>query len=43
VNLNTGETPGGHKLAPRVATNSIYVDASHPSALVLPVIYPDGK
>jgi predicted acyl esterase len=44
VNPNTGEAPGGHKLPPRVATNSVYVDASHPSALVLPVIYPDdGK
>jgi predicted acyl esterase len=44
VNPNTGEAPGGHKLAARVATNSVYVDASHPSALVLPVIYPDdGK
>jgi uncharacterized protein len=43
VNPNTGEAPGGHKLAPRVATNSVYMDASHPSALVLPVIYPDGK
>lgn len=41
VNPNTGEPPGEHKLSPRVATNSIYVDASHPSALVLPVIYPD--
>ncbi len=43
VNPNTGEAAGGHKLAPRVATNSVYVDASHPSALVLPVIYPDDK
>ncbi len=43
VNPNTGEAPGGHKLPPRVATNSVYMDASHPSALVLPVIYPDGK
>jgi hypothetical protein len=41
VNPNTGEAPGEHKLAPRVAANSVYVDASHPSALVLPVIYPD--
>ena len=43
VNPNTGEAAGGHKIAPRVATNSVYVDASHPSALVLPVIYPDAK
>jgi putative CocE/NonD family hydrolase len=40
VNPNTGEAPGEHKLPPRVAVNSIYMDAAHPSALVLPVIYP---
>jgi hypothetical protein len=43
VNSNTGEAPGGHSQAPRVATNSVYMDATHPSALVLPVVYPDGK
>jgi uncharacterized protein len=43
VNPNTGEPAGQHKLPPRVATNSVYMDAAHPSALVLPVIYPDGK
>jgi predicted acyl esterase len=43
VNQNNGEAPGEHKLKPRVATNSVYMDASHPSALVLPVIYPDAK
>ena len=43
VNANTGEAAGGHVLKPRVATNSIYMDASHPSALVLPVVYPEGK
>ena len=43
VNPNTGEAPGQHNLPPRVATNMIYVDASHPSALVLPVIYPEGQ
>jgi putative CocE/NonD family hydrolase len=44
VNPNTGEAPGEHKLAPRVARNSVYMDAAHPSALVLPVVYPeDGK
>lgn len=42
VNPNTGEPAGQHKLAPRVAVNSVFVDAGHPSALVLPVIYPDG-
>jgi len=41
VNPNNGEAPGEHRLKPRVATNTIYMDASHPSALVLPVIYPD--
>lgn len=40
VNPNTGEAEGEGKLKPRVATNSVYHDASHPSALVLPVIYP---
>lgn len=43
VNPNTGEAPGQHNLPPRVATNMIYMDASHPSALVLPVIYPEGQ
>ncbi|HEX3699428.1 MAG TPA: CocE/NonD family hydrolase, partial [Phenylobacterium sp.] len=43
INPNTGEAPGEHKLAPRVAHNSIYMDAAHPSALVLPVVYPDEK
>ena len=40
VNPNTGEAEGAQKLKPRVATNSVYHDAAHPSALVLPVIYP---
>jgi hypothetical protein len=43
VNDNNGAPPGDHKAAPRVATNSVYMDAAHPSALVLPVVYPDGK
>jgi predicted acyl esterase len=43
VNPNTGEAAGEHKLPARVATNSVYMDASHPSALVLPVVYPDAK
>jgi predicted acyl esterase len=43
VNPNTGEAPGKHSLKPRVATNSVYMDASHPSALVLPVVYPAEK
>jgi predicted acyl esterase len=41
VNSNTGEPPGQARLKPRVATNSIYMDATRPSAIVLPVIYPD--
>ena len=43
VNPNTGDAPGQHKLAARVATNSVYMDAGHPSALVLPVVYPETK
>ncbi|HEY2750031.1 CocE/NonD family hydrolase [Phenylobacterium sp.] len=43
VNPNTGEAPGEHRQAPRVATNSVFMDAAHPSALVLPVVYPDAK
>ena len=43
VNPNTGEAPGSHLQKPRVATNIIYLDASHPSALVLPVVYPAEK
>jgi len=43
VNPNTGEGPGG-KARPRVAVNTIYMDAGHPTALVLPVVYPaEGK
>jgi putative CocE/NonD family hydrolase len=40
VNPNTGEAPGEHKLAPRIAVNTLYLDRDHPTALVLPVIYP---
>lgn len=40
VNPNNGEAPGEHGMKPRVATNTIYMDQSHPSALVLPVVYP---
>ena len=35
VNRNTGED-GGHA-PPRVATNTVYMDRDHPTALVLPV------
>ena len=41
VNDNNGEAPGEH-LKPRVATNTIYLDRDHPSALVLPVVYLDA-
>jgi len=41
VNPNTGEAEGEHSLKPRVARNSVYMDAAHPSALVLPVVYPE--
>src|SRR5579859_425970 len=43
VNNNNGAAPGDRKTPPRVATNTVYMDATHPSALVLPVVYPDGK
>jgi putative CocE/NonD family hydrolase len=39
VNPNTGAAPGA-KSTPRVAANTIYMDAAHPSAIVLPVVYP---
>jgi predicted acyl esterase len=42
VNDNNGEAPGEH-LKPRVAANSVYFDHDHPSALVLPVVYLDGR
>jgi predicted acyl esterase len=40
VNPNTGDPPGAAKAPPRVATNAIHMDAAHPTALVLPVVYP---
>ena len=40
VNDNTGQPGGVHTLKPRVAVNTIYFDKDHPSALVLPVVYP---
>ena len=43
VNGNNGAPPGDHKAAPRVATNTVYMDATHPSALVLPMVYPAEK
>jgi uncharacterized protein len=41
VNPNNGAAPGDTTTPPRVATNSLYMDKDHPTALVLPVIYPD--
>jgi hypothetical protein len=38
VNPNTGELPG-RDVATRIARNAIYLDATHPSAIRLPVIY----
>ena len=38
VNPNTGEAPGESTLSPRIATNAIYHDAAHPSAIVLPIV-----
>jgi len=38
VNPNTGEAPGKNDKPPRVAHNTIYHDAKHPTALVLPVV-----
>ncbi len=32
--------PGAADAPPRVATNAIHMDAAHPTALVLPVVYP---
>ena len=32
VNPNTGEAPGAAKLKPRVAVNTVYLDATRPSA-----------
>ncbi len=40
VNPNNGDLPGLGTAKPRVATNTIYFDKTHPSALVLPVVYP---
>jgi predicted acyl esterase len=42
VNHNNGEAPGEH-LKPRVATNTVYFDKGHPSALVLPIVYLDQR
>jgi predicted acyl esterase len=38
VNPNTGHAPGEEVAVPRAARNTIHHDATHPSALVLPVV-----
>ena len=40
VNPNTGEPPERAKTKPRTAVNTIYMDETRPSAIVLPVVYP---
>jgi hypothetical protein len=42
VNHNNGDTASDPQ-KPRVAVNSVYFDHDHPSALVLPVVYLDGR
>lgn len=41
VNPNTGEAPGQETIPPRRARNTVFHDRVRPSALVLPVIYPN--
>jgi uncharacterized protein len=41
VNPNTGEPPGEESAPPRVARNTIFHDARHPSAVILPVMEED--
>jgi uncharacterized protein len=41
VNRNNGAPPGDTTTPARVATNTVFLDRDHPTALVLPVIYPD--
>jgi uncharacterized protein len=44
VNPNTGESFGAEpKSAPRIATNTIYFDKAHPSAMILPVLDAEPK
>ncbi|HVS13782.1 MAG TPA: CocE/NonD family hydrolase [Thermoanaerobaculia bacterium] len=38
VNPNTGHAPGTEERVPRQARNTVHHDATHPSALILPVI-----
>lgn len=41
VNRNNGAPPGDTTTPARIAVNTVYMDRDHPTALVLPVIYPD--
>ena len=38
VNPNTGEAAGVSTIEPRIATNTIHLDADHPTAILLPVM-----
>lgn len=38
VNMNRGEALGETHVEPRTAQNTIYLDKSHPSAMILPVV-----
>jgi predicted acyl esterase len=42
INHNNGDDPTDPK-PPRVATNTVYFDKDHPSALVLPIVYLEGR
>lgn len=42
LNPNTGEHPGPG-VTPRIAENTLYLNADYPSAIYLPVIYPSDK
>ncbi len=42
VNHNNGDNPEAPE-PPRVATNTVYFDKDHPSALVLPIVYLNGR
>ena len=42
VNPNTGE-PEARATSSRIATNRVWLDASHPSHVVLPVIPSEGR
>lgn len=41
VNPNTWDEPGKAKAKPRTATNTVFHDKARPSALVLPLVYPE--